>query len=394
MLHGPLTFVLLVAFAVFGSQLQRTLALRGLRIPAFDGPIWILLGVVLGGSVAGVFPEDVLAVLHAVVLMGLAWIGLVFGMQIDRTVIRRLQPWHRTIGFFLPIGVGAILAGVAFGLGLKPIMAFGLAAIGMVSSGESLDAISRSRPPADRSAARLLRMLAAFSGIPAMAVFGMASVVWCPVSIMSGGRVPGWHLLLGLTGVGVITGYALMVLIRGLSDGLQLLTVIAGITTLIAGSAAVLGISPLPAAAVAGAVVINRCVFPHRLLKAAHTIERPLLVAMLVLVGASLTGLAFSWRVFLILTVVRFVSMVSAGAVLSHSAQRQDVGLTTSFLGIGLVGQGPLALGIAVALAGILSRSPGMLEATAAAIVVNQVVAEAWLRRSLFPPTVSGGKTT
>ena len=144
----------------------------------------------------------------------------------------------------------------------------------------------------------------------------------------------------------------------------------------------------------AGAVVINRCVFPHRLLKAAHTIERPLLVAMLVLVGASLTGLAFSWRVFLILTVVRFVSMVSAGAVLSHSAQRQDVGLTTSFLGIGLVGQGPLALGIAVALAGILSHSPGMLEATAAAIVVNQVVAEAWLRRSLFPPTVSGGKTT
>ena len=384
MLQPTLVFVLLVAIAVAGAEVQRRMARRGLRLLTVEGPVWIGFGWILGNAATGLFPDDILDVLRAVVLVGLAWIGLVFGMQIDVSVMRRLESWHRRVGLALPTAVGFALLAAAYAASWPPALALGLAALGMVSSPATIDAVARSRPPADRSAFRLLRMVSAFSGIPAVVMLGAASLMSCPLAALGGGVLPWWVPGIGQIAIGVLAGYSIVVLVRGVTDDISLLTIVAGCVALMAGAAALLGVSPLPTSVVAGAVVVNRCFFPQRVLRTAHSFERPLLVAMLVLVGATMSELSFAWGVFVLLTLARFGANLMAGAWLRGLARRQGHEITTPLIGNGLLAQGALGMGMAVALVNCLETHDGILEAATAAIVTNQIAAEIWTRRVLF----------
>ena len=392
MLRAPLALILVVGFALLGTDVQRRLQARGIRLPAIEGVFWIFIGFSLGSRGLGFFPEDILVRLHPVVLLALAWVGLVFGMQIEFRVIRRLEPWHRRLGLLFPLLTGAVVAGVCLRVGAEMLMAFGLGAVAMLATPESLDALSRSRRPANRGAVRFLRLLTAFSGIPAVLSFGLASILFSPLSTLAGGHLPWAILLLEVSGIGLVAGYALLVMARGLSDTVSNITILIGITALVAGATSIIGISPLPAAALTGAIVINRCLFPYRLLKAAHLFERPLLIALMVLVGAAFRALAFSWWVFLVLAILRPLALFVQGWFLSRSLHRRGLCQEAPGLGIGLFPQGALSLGLLVALMGLVEPLPGFLEAAAAALVCNQLLGETWLRRSLFHPTEGRGR--
>jgi hypothetical protein len=168
---------------------------------------------------------------------------------------------------------------------------------------------------------------------------------------------------------------------------MELLTLAGGSMCLVAGASAVLGLNPLPAAAIAGAVVINRCVFPHRMLRVAHSLERPILVALLVLVGASWSTAAFSVEVFAVMTGVRLVAAVAAGLGLTGVARRRGEGVLTRGLGWGLLPQGELALGLTIAIVSFFPGTRGVLEAVVAAMIVNNIAAGMWMRRRLVAPT-------
>jgi len=386
MLRAPLALILIVGCSLLGTEVQRRLQARGIRLPVIEGVFWILLGVGLGSRGLGLLPGDILLRLHPVVLLALAWVGLVFGMQVEFRVIRRLEGWHRALGLLFPLITGAMvgLACLQFGTGV--LTAAGLGAVAMLSAPEGLDALSRSRRPLNRGAVRFLRLLSAFSGIPAIVAFGLASVLFSPVSSLAGGHLPWVTVLVEIGGVGLLAGYALLAMARGQAEPLANITILIGITALIAGATSIMGISPLPAAALAGAIVINRCIFPHRLLKAAHLFERPLLIALMVLVGAAVKALSFSWWVFVILALLRSLSLIGSGWVLSEMLQRRGLSPRTPGLGIGLFPQGALSLGLLLALMSVAHPPPGFLEAAAAAMILNQVVGEFWLRRRLFVP--------
>ncbi len=159
---------------------------------------------------------------------------------------------------------------------------------------------------------------------------------------------------------------------------------------LVAGAAAVLGLNALPAAACAGAVLVNRSVFPHRMLRVAHSLERPMLVALLVLVGASWRGASFSLATFVLLTVVRTVAALIAGEVLQSSARRRRATTRTRGLGLGLLPQGELALGLLVAIVSFFPSPAGVLEAVVVAMIVNNLIGGWWMRRRLVDTGVAG----
>ena len=382
MLHGTFTFLVLVAFAVAGSELRAALGRRGLRAPAMEGLSFLLLGVVLGGEGLGLFPEDVLAALRVVVLLGLAWIGFVFGLQIEWRVIRQLRPWHRLLGWIVPSSFGVVLLAGGWLLGIPGPLALGLAAIGMAGSPATLEAVARGRRPVDRSVLRLLKLVTAYSGLPAVAVFAVAAAGASPV--VMGGALPGWELLLFMVGVGVLVGYLSLALVRGLTDNVRILTMLAGTMSGLAGACALLGASGLPAAALTGAVLINRSTFPHRMLRVAHSLERPLLVALLVLVGASWQGVAFSWPVFGLMAFGRLLGAAVGGAVLSFAAGRRALAFEVEGVGLGLLPQGELALGLVVALVSFVPGIEGVLEAVVAALVLHQLLGQWWLRWRLL----------
>ena len=121
MLRGTLAFLVLVACAVVGAELRSVLARRGVRAPGIEGMGFLAVGFLLGGRALGLFPDDLVAALRVVVLFGLAWIGLVFGLQAELRIIRRLAPWHRWLGGLTPVAIGlpvavaGVLAGIIFG---------------------------------------------------------------------------------------------------------------------------------------------------------------------------------------------------------------------------------------------------------------------------------------
>jgi hypothetical protein len=387
MLRGTLAFLALVAFAVAGNELRKALLRRGLRAPAIEGPLFLAVGFALGDHALGLFPPDLLGNLHAVTLLGLAWIGLVFGLQIDINIMRRLRPWHRRVGVLVLLVIGAMVMLLGLLLGISVTVMIGLCAIAMVASPVTIDVLARVRLPADRAAMRLLKLVMAFSGLPAVVIFAVAAPLWHPAMTIHGaGLLARWHYLVGYIleiGIGVILGYALITFTRGVSDRFQLLTIIAGILSALAGATAVLGISPLPAAVVAGALVTNRCIFPHRILKVAHSFEIPVVIALLVVVGASWRGVHFSWPVFALMVIGRLAGLIAGGAVLEQIARKHQVKLAVPLIGCGLLSQGELAIGLLVAMIGATELA-GVLEAVVAAMVVNQLAGQWWLRRHLL----------
>jgi hypothetical protein len=383
MLRGTVAFLVLVGFAVLGAELRNALARRGLREPAMEGVSFLVVGFALGGRGLGLFPEDLLANMRVVVLFGLAWIGLVFGVQVELRIIRRLAPWHRWVGCLTPVVIGLPVAVFGASAGLSPGLVLGLGAVAMAASPSSLENFARSGEARDHRAVRLLKLVMAFAGLPAVGVFAVAAALASPLAVASGGPVPAWQLVVITAAVGFLVGYALVVLVRGVREHMQLLTLAGGAMCLVAGSSAVLGLGALPAAACAGAVLVNRSVFPHRMLRVAHSLERPMLVALLVLVGASWSGAAFSMTVFLLMTLVRACGAWLAGTLLEVVARRRHASSRTANLGLGLLPQGELAIGLLVALVSFFPTTTGVLEAVVAAIIVNNLLGRWWTRREL-----------
>jgi hypothetical protein len=335
--------------------------------------------------VLGLFPPDVLITLRVVVLLGLAWIGLVFGLQIELRVLRHLRPWHRRVGLLVPLSIGTAVALCGLVADLPPWLALSLAGVAMAPAPNTLEGVVRGRVPADRSAYRLFKLVAAFAGLPAVAVFGVASAWSSPLSGVAHGLAP-WQLVLLVVGIGVVAGYLSLVLVRGVRQPVEIVTLLIGTMAGLAGATALLGVSALPAATCSGAVLINRAALPHRILRVSHSIERPLVIALLVLVGASWSGVAFSWRIFTVMCLGRLAGAMIGGRVLANRADRWGVRVAVRGLGFGLLPQGELAIGLLVALVGFSAGSEGVLEAVVAAMVLHQLIGRWWLGHHLVRP--------
>ncbi len=383
MLRGTVAFLVLVAFAVLGTELREALARRGLRAPAMEGVFFLAVGFALGGRGLGLFPADVLANLRVIVLFGLGWIGLVFGIQVDLRVLRRLSVRNRLVGLVTPLflGIPIALGGAAFGL--SGALSIGLAAVAMASSPSSLEALARERRIRDRDALGALKLVMAFAGIPAVLLFTFAAAMASPLGDLGGGEVPAWHLVLVTAAVGVVVGYSLVVLVRGVQRHIHLLTLAIGSVCLIAGATSVLGLSALPAGAFAGAVLVNRAVFPHRMLRVANWLERPMLVALLVLVGASWGGARFAVPVFVLMAIARTAGAFAGGFFVDRVMHDPRAIHRRTGLGWGLLPQGELALGLLVAMISSFAARPGIFEAVLSAIIVNNLVGGWWMRRRL-----------
>jgi hypothetical protein len=317
----------------------------------------------------------------------------VFGVQVELRIIRRLARWHRRVGWLTPLGLGIPVGVGGLVCGLDPALSLALGAIATASSPSSLESFTRGRRVQDRGAVRLLKLVMAFAGMPAVAIFAVAAAMASPLTATGGGGVSTGELVVLNVATGLLLGYALVVLARGVRDHIPLLTLVVGVMCLAAGASAVLGLNAMPAAACAGAVLVNRSVFPHRMLRVAHSLERPMLVALLVLVGASWGGAAFSLTVFVLMTVVRTAAAWIAGSVLVRVARHSGVATRTPALGVGLVPQGELALGLLVATVSFFPEHRGVLEAVVAAILVNNGVSGLWMRRHLEVPIAEAGRT-
>jgi len=95
--------------------------------------------------------------------------------------------------------------------------------------------------------------------------------------------------------------------------------------------------------------------------------------------------------VFCLLVVGRWLGAVAGGALLTALAGRRGVRITVPGLGLGLLPQGELALGLVVALVGFVGASDGVLEAVVSAIALHQLAGQWWMRHRLFRDSGGSG---
>jgi hypothetical protein len=387
MLHGTLAFVAVAALAVIGWEIrhhrQRTLP----SLWALERLAFLVLGFALAEDRVGLLPADLTSVLEPVVLIALAWIGLVYGLGVDLTTLGRLATAVRRAAVLLPLIPGALVGLGAVAWGRSPLECVALAALAMTATPAYLDRASRQRRPVDRGSLRLLRVVTALAGAPALATFGIGA------SLLSGAASPdrwrwAWEPTIVAAALGAVAAYVLISLVRSETDQVTVLALLLGVTAFVAGLAELIGAPGLCVATITGAVFTNRCAFPHRVLREAHRLELPLLLALLILVGASWDEASFSLPVFLLLAPVRAAGCMLAGWILAHIAWITGSPTRVPLLGLGLLTQGPLAIGLVVALVrtGAGGSMSGVLEAVVAANVVNHTITALWARRVLLAP--------
>lgn len=384
-----LLLVLLVA-AYFGSLLVEGRAIHGFGLPS--GAEWLVLGVILGPHALGVFQSSMIRDLEPLVVVGLGWTALIVGIDYGYVGERRISWRGLLLGLLLSAVCGAAVGAAAYfyctlELGLDASEA-GISALAMalVCSETTRHAV---RWISERQAAKgpLSDILAEISdaddALPLIGVAVLIAISTTPnlnIELALGWRLGGTALLGG--GLGLI---AAALLARSLAFG-ESWAVLIGMALLGIGMSMRLGAAALTVLFIAG-VVISLVSHRHaELRKLLASTERPVMLPLLVLGGATLNPDALTPEMIGLLGVVlaaRVVAKIGSGwllAIFVPAARRSP-----STTGGALLVSGTLAMSIGlyayVSLEG--RHGEAALWAACIATVFGELFGPSALRRAL-----------
>ncbi len=360
-----LLFALLAVLLIAGARRRpENLPLpAGLRLLFVTGTEFLFVGVLLGPLALGVLDEERLSALKPITAVGMGFVGLHYGLQLEAKLLRWIPLFYHVAPLAQAMG-GALFAFVPsyflfaylFGAGTETtVAALVLAAAAACSTPEPLDLLARDSRFAGASLLTMLRHLAEMGELPALLLYGIA-VCYRHDS----GLVVGWTLLPTLQWLlltlllGVVFGLVLDVLPAVGRGGTGRL-VVGGLGAILffTGFARYLLISPLFVSLIAGLLVINVPGPSRRLRRFVANTETPFRLFLLLVAGASWSLEAqrpLTTPIILLLAFAlmasRILGKVSAGWVLAKTthAPRDP----TPIFGIGLVAQGGISAAIAL----------------------------------------------
>ncbi|MBT3343212.1 MAG: hypothetical protein HN712_06945 [Gemmatimonadetes bacterium] len=390
-----LAVALLTALAFIGSRvsvvgllLTRIERLAGIRHLLLTGTEFVLVGLVLGSHVGfGVLDPATLTGLAPCFGLGLAWIGLLFGVQWDMRRLpaptRALLPaalWQATLtGAIVASGTHALLqlvVGWPNDTSLVAALSLGAAAAGTAG-------VPASIRQADAGLARLLRTIADVDGVIPILTFGLV----CCLPLFHAGDTRFWLWLISSIGLGLAVGLVVIVLGSYRLSEDDLLVVLLGAVLLGGGAALFLSLSPLLVNAIAGVLIANvarprTCSAVRRLLLQG---DREVYILFLLLAGAlwnpgrlEVLGLA------LLYVVVRILGKWLAAGWALHRWLPHD---QDRRVGLGLVSHDALAVAIAINLRLLVATPMADLVVTVVlvGVIINELVAPLLAVRAMGP---------
>lgn len=384
-LIGALVLVLLGVLGARLSYTQRRAPL-GPRLIFSAGTHFLFLGFLLGSHILGLLTQDVIDQLYPFLALGLGWIGLLFGLQLERRQLGRFPPSYVVItlvqallvfAIFYIVGV-VVLDGDARAAGALQIALLVAAATACMSTPAGIALISHTFLVRGRVSQLVfyIASLDALVGIIAL----QATYSFYPRGVLAG-RQPfpgggGW-LPFGLAvAFGAIFGLLFLWLTPRKPDRQELALFLLALALFAAGTALYLGLSPLFVSAAAGLVIANLSPARRRVYAMLQTWEKPIYVILLILAGARLdfpTWLILPLAAAYLL--VRGLAKVVAGFLATRVAGRRELPVD---LGIGLIPQGGISLAVAISMTltyGTLTFNGLALENVVFSTVVIGVVA-------------------
>lgn len=399
---------------VLAATLVTVLAFLGSRLPALQRPLsrvrlplgvqslllsgteFVLLGLLLGHAGLRILDEQTLAGLYPFVGLGLAWIGLLFGVQWEARILRGLSLTGTAAALGQAAFTGAVVAVPFFylfdhlfpmerGFALLGAVVVAAAASDTAQSGLALAVRSLGGGETTRRnpIVQLLRYVTDLDGLVGVIAIGLAACV--PV-LHSGQSLPFW--LAVSVGLGLVLGLLVVFLTAHRLGEEELLLILLGTVLFSGGLSLHLSLSPLLVNLVAGSVIANlageraRASIRTVLMRGEHAIY----VLFLIVVGAdwNLGSTAVAGLVVAYLVLRSLGKM--AGAWLFFRSLRAQLPQAPR-LGLGLLSHGGMAVAIVVNLQQIhrSALTDAVISVVLVGVVVSELVSPALVRRLVGP---------
>ncbi|HSG81261.1 MAG TPA: cation:proton antiporter [Gemmatimonadota bacterium] len=352
---NPLLVVLLLALiGLVGAQLSfsRRQVPLGPQISIAIGLPFLFLGFALGPHLLQVLPGSVVDQLTPLLALGLGWIGVLFGLQLDRDHLRQFPRRYlaitlaqATVAFLVVLGFGTLVVGAWFSRSARPIV-LAAAATACVSTPAAIALISNTYMARGR-VTRLLFYVASLDAAVGIVAIGVTHAAYntTPFSIGTAMSPIEWLAISVLLGFFFGVLFLSLTRIRPRNEEFMLLLI--GLVLFAAGTAFFLGLSPLLVGMITGLVIGNLSPLRRRAYAALSDWEKPIYVMMLVLAGALLRFPSW-WIVPLVVAYVagRIMAKLAGGFVASR-VRLEAIELPKRF-GLGLTPQGGISLAIAI----------------------------------------------
>ncbi len=377
---NPIVVVLLLALiGLLGAQL--TFARRdvplGPRISVAIGLPFLFVGFALGPHLLEVLSHDTVARLNPMLALGLGWIGLLFGLQLDRDHLRQFPARYLAIAWLqagIAFGIvflfGYVIADAWFSLRLEAVVLVA-AATACVSTPAAIALISNTYKTRGR-VTRLLFYIASLDA--AVGIVALGLTYSAHHAGLLGGREAlslfewfAFSVLLGL-----FFGILFLSLTRKRPRTQELLLLLIGLVLFAAGTAFYLSLSPLFICMLAGAVIGNMSPMRRRVYTALSEWEQPMYIIMLVLAGALLEFSSW-WIPPLVAAYVGLRILAKwMGGLLASKLRPPGLTLPGTF-GLALTPQGGISLAMAISFVLIYNPS-GSEPSTAISVFFATVV--------------------
>jgi Kef-type K+ transport system membrane component KefB len=378
---NPLLVVLLLALiGLIGARL--TLSHRqvplGPRISIAIGLPFLFLGFALGPNLLQVLPGSAVDQLTPLLALGLGWIGLLFGLQLDRDHLRQFPRRYlaitlvqASVAFLVVLAVGLLAIVAGFSRAAGPVV-LAAAATACVSTPAAIALISNTYMARGR-VTRLLFYVASLDAAVGIVAIGVTHAIYHTAPIGAGPIMSPIEWLAISVLLGFFFGVLFLSLTRIRPRNEEFMLLLIGLVLFAAGTAFFLGLSPLLVAMITGVVIGNLSPLRRRVYAALADWEKPIYVMLLVLAGALLRFPSW-WIVPLVAAyVVGRILAKLAGGYLASRVALEDVDLPKR-LGLGLTPQGGISLAIAISF--VLIYVPDMqLEAAVDVFFATVVIA-------------------
>lgn len=346
---------LILVLVVAGAYLAAHVAFEWLarRYSVISGAEYLLLGILLGPEVAGLFTPGVVGAFGPFITLALGWIGAVVGAQFYLPALGRIPGVHFRVAFTEALLSFAVVAAamVAAMLWLFPVTlaeaaipGLAMAAIATASAPTGIAVVQRTlgrRQPVVRQ----LEVATAIDALVAITAIGLLiSIAYVGPELDP--RTPTateWAVI--SIAIGVVGG-ALFHLFLGDEKKIdRLFIALSGAIILVSGAAAYLSLSPLFPAMLVGVMLVNTSANRAEIKEVLGRVERPLYFVLLIFAGAAWNASGEAWLLpVLLFLIARAAAKVGGGWVAALLAR------ATPSLGHGwgraLMGQGGLAIAI------------------------------------------------
>jgi len=384
--------LIISVLALAGHRRSFTRILPFRRQPLFlTGTEFILVGFVLGDAFLGVLDPPTLASLYPFLILGLGWIGLLTGIQLEWKGLR-LFPLS-SYGWVLCLAACTFLL-IYSGLYLllhpwfSPEPRFRsavalLSVAGLCSGQTTLALWMMHAREADRLRGQVLGFAASMHDVIAVALFGiLVCSVPAPTAWPAFPALP-WERLLASVLLGVLMGVLFTALFRTRLGEAEKIIVVSGLLLFCGGISRLLGLSPLFVAAVSGVFLANFSWNREETFQLLVRIERPLYLIFLIVAGAYLTLELWPMLIFVAsYCVVRALAKGVGGGLILGSTFPKACHARRMRMGWGLISQGGVAVALAINFRlWFLDQQPTLLFKTTFAVIVISI----WINE-LFSP--------